>query len=82
MPQIISRVPLLLPSFLPITHKQYKPCIGSSRKHCSNPYPPDLAHAHIIVAPVVETGGFRVGVPGHTLRDLDAPGRKEPWLAA
>jgi hypothetical protein len=52
----------------------------------SNPDPLDLTHAHIIVAPVVKSGGFSVGVPGHALRNLDAsavgeiirdPGRAE-----
>jgi hypothetical protein len=42
------------------------------RPAISNPDPLDLTHADVIVAPVVEAGGFRVRVSGHALRDLDA----------
>jgi hypothetical protein len=40
--------------------------------YSSNPDPLHFAHADIIVAPVIEARGFRVRVPGHLLRDLDA----------
>jgi hypothetical protein len=36
-------------------------------------YPLDLTHADVIVAPVVKPGGSRARMPGHALRDLDAP---------
>ena len=38
----------------------------------SNSDPLDLPHAYIIVAPVVKASGFRIRVPSHALRDLDA----------
>jgi hypothetical protein len=39
----------------------------------SNPDPLDLTNADMIVAPIIEAGGFRVRVSGHALRDLDPP---------
>jgi hypothetical protein len=42
------------------------------RRIGSNPNPLDFAHAHIIIAPVVEAGRFSVRVTGHALRDFDA----------
>src|SRR5216683_2595455 len=55
-----------------------------------DPYPLHLAHAHIIVAPVVKSGCLSVRMPGHALRDLNAttvdevisnPGRAEDVAA-
>ncbi len=37
----------------------------------SNPDPLDLAEADVIVAPIVEAGGFGIGVAGHALGNLD-----------
>jgi hypothetical protein len=38
----------------------------------SNPNLRYFRKAHVIAAAVIEAGGFRVGVPGHALRDLDS----------
>lgn len=34
-------------------------------------------HAHVIVAPTIQAGCFRVRVPGHALRDLDTAATRE-----
>src|ERR1017187_1855113 len=47
-----------------------------SRLH-SHSDPLHLAHADVIVAPVIEARGFGVRVSGHALRDLDAPAIRE-----
>ncbi len=39
----------------------------------SNPHALDFADADIVVAAVIEAGGFCVRVPGHALRDLEFP---------
>ena len=36
-----------------------------------NPHALDFADADVIVAPVIEAGGFGVGVPGHALGDFE-----------
>jgi hypothetical protein len=38
-----------------------------------NPGPVDFAYANVVVAPVVEAYGFRVGVSSHALRDFNTP---------
>src|SRR3954452_21222682 len=43
----------------------------------SNPHALDLAHADVIVAPVIKTGGFGVRVPGHALGDLELAAVRE-----
>src|ERR1017187_2110294 len=37
----------------------------------SNPNSLNFPYADVIVAPVIEPGGFRVRMPGHALRDFD-----------
>jgi len=44
-----------------------------SQRQVSNPNSLNFPHADVVVSPVVQTGGFGVRVPGHALRDLDAP---------
>ena len=56
-----------------LTQFERAPIYQKGRVPPSNPYPLDLAHAHIIIAPVVKPGRFRVRMPGHALRDLDTP---------
>jgi hypothetical protein len=50
--------------------------VGASNT-ASNPNSLDFAHADVIVAPVVKASSFRVQVPGHALRDLDATAVRE-----
>jgi len=48
-------------------------CILLAKSCIQIPILSTCPHAHVIVAPVVKTGGFCVRVPGHLLRDFDAP---------
>ncbi len=38
----------------------------------SDPDPLHFAEADVVIAPIVEAGGFGVGMSGHALRDFDA----------
>jgi hypothetical protein len=39
-----------------------------------------VAHADVIVAPVIEAGGFGIGVSGHALRDFQLTAVR--WIGA
>ena len=51
-------------------------CLGS------NPNFLDFPDADIIVAPAIQAGRFRVRMPGHALRDLDAAAIGETVLVS
>jgi hypothetical protein len=91
-PEVVAvdqQVDVLRSVFRKVRENANRDCVHNMRlsfASTSNPNPLDFPHAHIINAPVVKPGRFRVGVPGHALCDLDTatirevvPASRAPW---